>query len=127
LNASPSLSISGVSKAVKNVNEVLGPALIKSGLDVTQQKEIDELLCKEDGVRLLLPSIITHDLLADTSPSCFSRLPTRVSSEPTPSLVSLWPSPRLVPLPRFVAFFPPIQAFDRLIRSTYAHPYSHPT
>lgn len=40
----------GVSKAVKNVNEILGPALIKSGLCVTKQAEIDELLCKEDGV-----------------------------------------------------------------------------
>jgi len=39
----------GVSKAVNNVNTVLGPELIKSGLKVTQQKEIDDLLIKLDG------------------------------------------------------------------------------
>ena len=39
----------GVSKAVANVNDILGPALIKSGLKVTQQKEIDDFLIKEDG------------------------------------------------------------------------------
>jgi len=39
----------GVSKAVNNVNTILGPELIKSGLNVTQQKEIDDLLIKLDG------------------------------------------------------------------------------
>ncbi|KAG6335456.1 hypothetical protein ID866_3630 [Astraeus odoratus] len=39
----------GVSKAVQNVNTVLGPELIKSGLKVTQQKEIDDFLIKLDG------------------------------------------------------------------------------
>ncbi|KAI9569471.1 Enolase, C-terminal TIM barrel domain-containing protein [Boletus coccyginus] len=39
----------GVSKAVSNVNNVLGPELIKSGLKVTQQKEIDDFLIKLDG------------------------------------------------------------------------------
>ncbi|KAG2115393.1 Enolase, C-terminal TIM barrel domain-containing protein [Suillus cothurnatus] len=39
----------GVSKAVNNVNTVLGPELIKSGLKVTQQTEIDDLLIKLDG------------------------------------------------------------------------------
>lgn len=39
----------GVSQAVKNVNTTLGPELIKSGLLVTQQKEIDDLLIKLDG------------------------------------------------------------------------------
>ncbi|CAG8668768.1 15370_t:CDS:2 [Acaulospora colombiana] len=38
-----------VSNAVKNVNEVIAPALIDSGLTVTQQKEIDALLLKLDG------------------------------------------------------------------------------
>lgn len=41
--------ITGVSKAVSNVNNVLGPELIKSGLKVTQQKEIDDFLIKLDG------------------------------------------------------------------------------
>lgn len=41
--------LTGVSKAVANVNDVLGPALIESGLKVTQQKEIDDFLIKEDG------------------------------------------------------------------------------
>ena len=39
----------GVLKAVENVNKILGPALVKSGLSVTSQKEIDDLLIKEDG------------------------------------------------------------------------------
>ncbi|KAI0045672.1 enolase [Auriscalpium vulgare] len=39
----------GVSKAVANVNTVIAPALIESGLKVTQQKEIDDFLIKLDG------------------------------------------------------------------------------
>ena len=39
----------GVSKAVANVNDILGPALIESKLEPTQQKEIDDLLIKTDG------------------------------------------------------------------------------
>ncbi|KZO91248.1 phosphopyruvate hydratase [Calocera viscosa TUFC12733] len=39
----------GVSKAVANVNDVIGPALIKSGLSVRQQKEIDDFMIKLDG------------------------------------------------------------------------------
>ncbi|KIJ09930.1 phosphopyruvate hydratase [Paxillus involutus ATCC 200175] len=39
----------GVLKAVENVNKVLGPELIKSGISVTQQKEVDDLLIKLDG------------------------------------------------------------------------------
>ena len=39
----------GVSKAIANVNTILGPELVKSGLKVTQQKEVDDLLLKLDG------------------------------------------------------------------------------
>jgi enolase len=39
----------GVLKAVENVNKIIGPELIKSGLKVTEQKAIDELLIKLDG------------------------------------------------------------------------------
>lgn len=39
----------GVSKAVDNVNNVIGPELVKAGFDVTQQTEIDEFLIKLDG------------------------------------------------------------------------------
>jgi hypothetical protein len=39
----------GVSKAVSNVNDVIAPELIKAGLTVTQQKEIDDFLIKLDG------------------------------------------------------------------------------
>ena len=38
-----------MSKAVANVNNVIAEALIKSGLEVTQQHEIDALLIKLDG------------------------------------------------------------------------------
>jgi hypothetical protein len=39
----------GVSKAISNVNDVIAPALLKSGLNVTSQKEIDDFLIKLDG------------------------------------------------------------------------------
>ncbi|KAI0789913.1 enolase [Abortiporus biennis] len=39
----------GVSKAVANVNDAIAPELIKSGLKVTQQKDIDDFLIKLDG------------------------------------------------------------------------------
>ncbi|XP_068202159.1 enolase isoform X1 [Palaemon carinicauda] len=38
-----------VFNAVDHVNKSLGPELIKSGLKVTQQKEIDDFMCKLDG------------------------------------------------------------------------------
>jgi len=39
----------GVKKAVENVNSILGPALIKSGIAVTDQEAVDKLLCDTDG------------------------------------------------------------------------------
>ncbi|KAJ9097432.1 hypothetical protein QFC19_006802 [Naganishia cerealis] len=39
----------GVFKAVANVNDIIAQELINSGLNVTQQKEIDDLLIKLDG------------------------------------------------------------------------------
>ena len=39
----------GVSKAVKNVNDVIGPAVIKENLDVKDQAKVDEFLKKLDG------------------------------------------------------------------------------
>ena len=43
------LAFTGVSKAVKNVNDIIGLELVKSGLQVTAQKEIDDFLIKLDG------------------------------------------------------------------------------
>ncbi|XP_002736959.2 alpha-enolase-like [Saccoglossus kowalevskii] len=39
----------GVSKAVSNVNDTIAPELIKSGLNVKDQKEIDQFMLKLDG------------------------------------------------------------------------------
>jgi len=39
----------GVLKAVQNVNEVIGPSLVLSGIDVTKQSEIDAKLIEMDG------------------------------------------------------------------------------
>ncbi|GFF35453.1 enolase [Aspergillus udagawae] len=39
----------GVLKAVKNVNETIGPALIKENIDVKDQSKVDEFLNKLDG------------------------------------------------------------------------------
>ena len=39
----------GVTKAISNVNDVIAPALVKEGLDVTDQKAIDDFMLKLDG------------------------------------------------------------------------------
>jgi enolase len=39
----------GVTKAVNNVNEIIGPALIKENIDVKDQPKVDEFLIKLDG------------------------------------------------------------------------------
>lgn len=41
--------VSGVQKAVKNVNETIAPALIAKGLDVKNQSEVDAFLLALDG------------------------------------------------------------------------------
>lgn len=43
------ITVIGVLKAVKNVNETIGPALIKEGIDVKDQAKVDEFLNKLDG------------------------------------------------------------------------------
>lgn len=42
-------TFTGVLKAVANVNDTIAPELIKAGLSVTSQKEIDDFLIKLDG------------------------------------------------------------------------------
>lgn len=39
----------GVLKAVANVNDVIGPAIIKENIDVKDQPKVDEFLIKLDG------------------------------------------------------------------------------
>lgn len=39
----------GVSKAVENVNTIIGPALIKEGIDVKDQSKVDSFLNDLDG------------------------------------------------------------------------------
>jgi len=39
----------GVSKAVSNVNDIIAPAMLQKGFDVTQQKEIDDFMIQLDG------------------------------------------------------------------------------
>jgi enolase len=41
--------IVGVTKAVANVNDIIAPALIKSDIDVKDQKAIDKFLIDLDG------------------------------------------------------------------------------
>jgi enolase len=41
--------IVGVTKAVANVNDIIAPALIKSNIDVKDQKAIDKFLIDLDG------------------------------------------------------------------------------
>jgi enolase len=39
----------GVLKAIQNVNEIIGPHLISKNIDVTKQKEVDDLMLQLDG------------------------------------------------------------------------------
>jgi enolase len=39
----------GVTKAVANVNDIIGPALINANIDVKDKSKIDEFLIKLDG------------------------------------------------------------------------------
>jgi enolase len=43
------LSVPGVLKAVKNVNDVIAPAVIEKNLDVKDQTKVDEFLKQLDG------------------------------------------------------------------------------
>lgn len=36
-------------KAIDNINKIITPELLKAGLEVTQQTEIDEFMIKLDG------------------------------------------------------------------------------
>jgi len=40
---------SGVTKAISNINEIIAPALIKSGIDVKDQEAVDRFLLGLDG------------------------------------------------------------------------------
>lgn len=39
----------GVQKAIDNINKIIAPEVLKAGLEVTQQTEIDEFMIKLDG------------------------------------------------------------------------------
>lgn len=39
----------GVQHAIKNVNDIIAPALIAKGFDVTKQNEIDKFMIDLDG------------------------------------------------------------------------------
>ncbi|CAH2014719.1 unnamed protein product [Acanthoscelides obtectus] len=39
----------GVSKAISNINDIIGPELLKKEFDVTQQREVDEFMIELDG------------------------------------------------------------------------------
>ena len=41
----------GVLKAVSNVNDIIGPALIKENMDVKDQKGVDDFINKLDGTQ----------------------------------------------------------------------------
>ena len=51
LNHDISRLIIGVTKAVRNINETIAPALIEKNLDLTNQKAVDEFLLQLDGTK----------------------------------------------------------------------------
>jgi enolase len=67
----------GVLKAVKNVNEIIGPKLI--GMDPTKQKEIDDLMIKLDGTenksKLGANAICPVSLVVCKAGAAFDNLP----------------------------------------------------
>jgi enolase len=45
------INCEGVSKAINNVNKIIGPALVEANFDVRDQKLIDEWLIQLDGTK----------------------------------------------------------------------------
>lgn len=39
----------GVFTAIKNINDIIAPALVQSGLDILDQKKVDQFICELDG------------------------------------------------------------------------------
>jgi enolase len=46
----------GVLKAIQNVNEIIGPHLISKNIDVTKQKEVDDLMLQ---VKIVITVVLT--------------------------------------------------------------------
>lgn len=69
----------GVTQAVKNVNEIIAPALIEKGLDVTDQKAIDEFMLQLDGTenksKLGANAILGVSLAACKAGACHKGVP----------------------------------------------------
>lgn len=69
----------GVSKAMENVNKIIGPSLISSGLKVEQQSTIDEFLIKLDGTpnksKLGANAILGVSLAVARAAACHNEVP----------------------------------------------------
>ena len=83
------LLIVGVTKAIANVNDIIAPALIKSGIDVKDQKAIDKFLIDLDGT----PNKCTILQL-----TFFNSQPNSVQMQ---FLASQWPALVLLPLRKY--------------------------
>ena len=75
--------IAGVTKAVANVNDIIAPALIKSGIDVKDQKAIDKFLIDLDGTpnKCISNQLTFLNLFSNSQPN----------SVQMQSLASQWP------------------------------------
>lgn len=55
------LTLAGVSKAISNVNDIIAPALLKSAVDLMDQRQVDTFLIDLDGTankgRPVLPGL----------------------------------------------------------------------
>lgn len=101
-------------KAVANVNEIIGPALIKENIDVKDQPKVDEFLVKLDGTpnktKLGANAILGVSLAIAKAGAAEKviRPPnlTSKSSWLTPNRVSLsMPMSPTLPAPRSLTFF----------------------
>ena len=56
----------GVSKAVSNINNILGPAILAKCLDPTDQEAVDDLMLELDGTETVVTSSLTDcDVFTD--------------------------------------------------------------
>ncbi|WBW72470.1 enolase [Schizosaccharomyces osmophilus] len=69
----------GVLKAVENVNKVLGPALVKSGIDITDQGKVDKFMIDLDGTedksKLGANSIVGISMAVARAASAYLKIP----------------------------------------------------
>jgi len=103
-----------VTKAVANVNEIIGPALIKENIDVKDQPKVDDFLIKLDGTpnkgKLGANAILGVSLAVAKAAAAEKVIPSNFSLEANNtdfcSKFLSMPTSRTSPVPRSPMFSP---------------------